>query len=405
MLLTKRSRGDGGRMGQATREQCSRELRRSASRGRCAVPRTRQQADRFRYLVKKGELVNPYPGLFADAERWNALTEIQRHRHLMRTLSSEHPSWVFVGASAAAAHGLEVCYADLETVRVAKLGNAPTFGTDRSLHMSLHSSDTTTVDGMRVTTLSRTVVDCMRKLPFSHALVIADSYLRRTFSTREQLVNLVDKPRHGLDGIAHARIVASYADGRAENGGESFARARMIELGFDVPELQVEVYDPVEKRLYRVDFAWTLPDSSRVFGELDGWEKYLNPQMNGGSTVGAFASERQRESRLTLAGGRVVRFRFSQVVDKGYFERLLTMYGIPRSRPPRLPSAHEKRATHHRARRCTIHDDDGWTIYATSSWGPCRPVSRERLIRVAKRLLRAKRMQAAAQASAQAASS
>ena len=37
----------------------------------------------------------------------------------------------------------------------------------------------------------------------------------------------------------------AYADGRSENGGESIVRGIMIDLGFALPELQVEIEDPL----------------------------------------------------------------------------------------------------------------------------------------------------------------
>ena len=63
-------------------------------------------------------------------------------------------------------------------------------------------------------------------------------------------------------------------DGRtaeARNGGESMARAIMIDLGFVPPDLQVEICDLDESdQVVAVDFHWMLPDGGVVVGELDG---------------------------------------------------------------------------------------------------------------------------------------
>lgn len=50
-------------------------------------------------------------------------------------------------------------------------------------------------------------------------------------------------------------MIASYADGLSENGGESRFRAFFIAYGFPVPELQVEFRDPLDpSQVFRVDF-------------------------------------------------------------------------------------------------------------------------------------------------------
>ena len=173
----------------------------------------------------------------------------------------------------------------------------------------------------------------MRQLGFPEALAVADSYLRATGKSSDQLQAMVSPPRKGARGIRNAQVVARYADGRAESWGESVARAAMIELGFVIPELQTSYVDPVSGMVYRADFSWELPDGQTVLGEMDGLIKYIDESMTGGDTIGAFVRERQRESRLTIGGRSVVRFTPAQVGDKPYFERLLASYGIPRADP------------------------------------------------------------------------
>lgn len=103
---------------------------------------------------------------------------------------------------------------------------------------------------MRATSLGRTVIDCMRQLGFPEALAVADSYLRATGKSSDQLQAMVSPPRKGARGIRNAQVVARYADGRAESWGESVARAAMIELGFVIPELQTSYVDPVSGMVY-----------------------------------------------------------------------------------------------------------------------------------------------------------
>ena len=133
-------------------------------------------------------------------------------------------------------------------------------------------------------------------------------------------------------------MVARYADGRSENGGESIVRAVIIELGFDVPELQVEVDDPMRPGASRkVDFYWQLPDGRAVILELDGLKKYyadtvLESERGAREVARRFAEERLRESHINLTGATVLRASFSQATNEDYLFRLLVRAGVPLDR-------------------------------------------------------------------------
>lgn len=126
--------------------------------------------------------------------------------------------------------------------------------------------------------------------------------------------------------------VLSFANPLSENGGESYARAVMIEEGFQVPTLQVELPDPISPSgTYRVDFLWRLPDGSYVAGEFDGLRKYNDPRYRGGRSANeVLIAERERESHLNALGLPVMRFKFADVLDRRRFVRLLEQFGIPR---------------------------------------------------------------------------
>lgn len=127
-------------------------------------------------------------------------------------------------------------------------------------------------------------------------------------------------------------VTAMYANPLAENGGESMARGTMIELGYEVPELQVEVPNPLDdNHPFRVDFMWQRRDASLVIGELDGMDKYIEPEMcKGRTSVEVMSAERVRESRLTIAGARVMRFHFDDVLDRTGFASILDVFGVPK---------------------------------------------------------------------------
>ena len=60
-------------MGEETRRSCDANLEVSENRGLYAVPKSDAELNRFSYLKGKGELVRPYPGLFASADVWERL--------------------------------------------------------------------------------------------------------------------------------------------------------------------------------------------------------------------------------------------------------------------------------------------------------------------------------------------
>lgn len=90
-----------------------------------------------------------------------------------------------------------------------------------------------------VTDIDQTITDCLVDASFVEGLIIADSALHEQLLSKEHLVEAVDKLGLNRRGVVTARRVARYADGLSESGGESKARALMIERGWQTPELQI----------------------------------------------------------------------------------------------------------------------------------------------------------------------
>ena len=307
----------------------------SESLGRCAWTSDRRIRDAFRHLVSQGEAFSPAPGLFVGRAYWAGCDAAARHLHIARAAGNKHPEWVFCGPTAALAHGLSISYRHLRKLHVvhATGGRWSSVSVEhyRSIGPSASFGDmVVAAQGLRLTSKERSVVDCMRAMEFADGLAVADSFLRQTGVDGVSLGQAVERCGAGLRGVGRARMVAARADGRSESGGESIARARMIELGFVAPELQAEFTDPMTGLTSRVDFLWELPDGSRVIGELDGRRKYVDPEMTGGrAMLDVLADERLRESRLTR-NARVLRFSYYDLQRPRYFARLLDSFGVPR---------------------------------------------------------------------------
>jgi len=209
-------------------------------------------------------------------------------------------------------------------------------------HMKIDSPEN--VDGVKCDSIEGTVLECVRKSDFRYALAVADSSLRLLRRNAKEMIERIETKCKGRHGIAYVKEVFGHANSRAENGGESYARAVMIENGVMLPKLQVEHYDPVTKTKYRDDFEWELK-TGNVAGELDGNKKYTLIAKNRGVTIEqVLLEERQRESRLRNQGLKFARFTFDQIRHVSSFLDILDSCGIPRiGINPRAPKPPAKR--------------------------------------------------------------
>ena len=156
------------------------------------------------------------------------------------------------------------------------------------------------------------------------------------------------------DPIFRLRRLCCFANGLSENGGESFARGTMIDLGFMVPELQHEFVAPNSRVKYRCDFLWRVSGGGLIVGELDGYDKYFvdstnsthaNINFNSSSDTQMLRNsynqtainrnidrQAERESVLFRECGvsKIVRFNFADVVGVKNLERKLVEAGVPR---------------------------------------------------------------------------
>lgn len=156
------------------------------------------------------------------------------------------------------------------------------------------------------------------------------------------------------DPIFRLRRLCLFKNGLSENGGESFARGTMIDLGFMVPELQHEFVAPNSRVKYRCNFLWRVSGGGLIVGELDGYDKYFVDSTNSTHANINFNSsfdtqmlrnsynqaainrnidrQAERESVLFRECGvsKIVRFNFADVVGVKNLERKLVEAGVPR---------------------------------------------------------------------------
>lgn len=298
-----------------------------------------QPADYRKESQTPSVYVSPFSGLYLRGEHWLALRDDELALHIIKGLATAHPSWVFCSYSAALLYGIDVSWELLREVHVAcpKGKKARNYG--KVIRHQLDAPIVSKQGGVQVVDVREAVFGSICSAPFELGLGIVDSALRLRLVSKEGLEAYAEVYGKGRKGIARARAVISYADARAENGGESRARAVMIEEGYAPHELQVPVRDPIDPlHVMRGDFGWRHEDGSLTIGELDGKQKYEDIRYtNGNDSVGVMMAERRRESRMSVYGVRIMRFPMQYVYDRWMLVELMQVYGIPRSQIPVIP--------------------------------------------------------------------
>ena len=296
----------------------------------CYVPRNRAEAQLLQRHMVKGEVVQPFPRMYALKSLWEKLKPNERELFIMRAYAELHPEATFCSTSAALAHGLPVSYAQLGKLHVrASVGKSMASGVQLVRHGACETP-VEIVDGMRVENIVQATVDATRMGSFEDGLVIADAFLSRCNEERVFLEEAVQELAQGRRGIEMAREVARYADRRAESGGESFARGVMIREGIMPTDLQKSFADPLDNRKsIRVDFVFELRSGEMVLGEFDGKIKYTDEQLLAGKdSIEVILDERKRESRLSMYRAPIVRFGWKEVREPGELKRMLATAGV-----------------------------------------------------------------------------
>lgn len=201
----------------------------------------------------------------------------------------------------------------------------------------LPADDIAVVNGIRCTTLDRTVFDLVRTLSMEAAVAVADAALRREAMRgsayderaaegwRERMLQRCAAARGGR-GVRQAEAAIRFADGRSESPGEAVSRLQLSRLGFRELRLQVPVSGP-DGRTYRVDIGI---EDVRSFYEFDGMGKYDELALASGRTVKEVVlDEKRREDWIRgTTQRRLVRAEAPHIVTPEALGRRLAAFGI-----------------------------------------------------------------------------
>ena len=264
----------------------------------------------FRQGLADGSLIRLTRGVYAAAVEHE--TPAQLHLRRAAALLSMHREEVVVShASAAIAHGLAVQVSNPGRIHVTV--PPPGRGRRRSgyhVHQApLDAGEIVTLDGLRVTSLARTLVDLARTTPYAWGVIAADQVLRRSMS-REALRAALDAG--GVRrGVEQARRAIDFADPRSQSPAESASRVIMARAGLPVPELQFQVIGP-DGWVATSDFAWP---EHRLVGEMDGKSKYSTGLRPGQTPEDAVLDDLRRQEAIRQAGFWITRWGWAEAWD------------------------------------------------------------------------------------------
>lgn len=290
----------------------------------------------FYAQVRAGEFTPLRRGVFMKTELWSALDPDSQYRaRIHAVVAHERTDPVVSHVSAAALWQLPWITTYPRSVHIlhdfADGGRSTKAITRHSVGLP---QTIEWIDGVRVTSLARTVVDVACAADFIQGVAIADAALRRTAVplpgvpattvTREDLLAvLATVPKS--HGTARALRTIEFADGSADRPGESISRVNIHLAGLTAPQLQTPLRG-ASGRLWHVDFWWS---QFNLIGEFDGKAKYTDERyLRGRTAAEAVYDEKLREDDLRAAGHGFARWPWAVANSMEKLRALLLAAGL-----------------------------------------------------------------------------
>lgn len=248
--------------------------------------------------VRSGHLIRLHRGVYAVGH-----ARLRREGQWLAAVLAAGPGAVLSHRDAAGLHDLRPA----NHVRI----DVSTGGRARSsekiqVHRTrtLDAQDVTTVRGIPVTTVARTLVDLAGAIPHDHlAKAVREAERQRTFDLGK--VEAAMAKTRGRTGPGHGALNAAIEECAALEHHHTRspledAFLRLVRSnGLPLPSTNALIEG------LQVDAVW---HPQRVAVELDGWQDH--------GTRRGFEQDRERDATLTSAGWRVVRFTYRQVTAR-----------------------------------------------------------------------------------------
>lgn len=259
-------------------------------------------ADGLKRAVRSGQVQRLRRGVFRVAP---VPTDRQvGYRELVIATALEAGDPLVSHVSAAALYDLPLVDADLEWVHTTcarAVGGQRKRGVHR--HVGHRPDDTQRIDGVRVTSPARTLIDVARTGSWRTGVSALDEAVRTGLVERSELVEELGAcgRQHGLP---RAQVALQLTDGRSESPGESVSKVVLHAAGIALPVSQVEIFSRTGRFLGRSDFWF---EGTATIGEFDGLAKY-GQIPDGPDARTALIEEKLREDAIRDEGGILARW-------------------------------------------------------------------------------------------------
>jgi len=203
------------------------------------------------------------------------------------------PAGAFSGLAAAWLHGLDVEPCNPIDVTVPKGEGVSGRSGMRVSRSRLGADDVVCVQGIRTTSILRTLEDIGRRMSLVEATVVADMALHSGIVELPTFKSWVSTRRGGR-GLVNLRLVADHAEPKSESPMETRLRMLLVLAGLPRPEAQVSIHDRKGRFLGRPDLYYA--------------ERRLGLEYDGGVHRDSLAEDNRRQNRLLEEGVRLLRF-------------------------------------------------------------------------------------------------
>jgi very-short-patch-repair endonuclease len=252
-----------------------------------------------------------------ETKQWRRVVGRSVLTALTTRLSEEGRAWaiylacgrgaVLSGPSALRRHGVDAPLGDKIWVTVPPERHLRIDGV-RTIREVLLEAEVVELEGMRVTTLSRSVIDTLRVLPERFGRDIADRALLRGWITAEQLAASVE----AFTG-RRGNIALRLYDERARSGARSEAERRLHHIledaGITGWVADFKIYDAGGNLQAVLDLAF---EREKLAVEIDGFAFHSDPER--------FQHDRTRQNWLLVADDwRVLRFTWDDLVGRAEY--------------------------------------------------------------------------------------
>jgi predicted transcriptional regulator of viral defense system len=268
----------------------------------------------IRARIRRGDWVRLRRSVYAERhalETWAGPGARQRFQAAAALLAMASDAAAASHWTAAALHDLRILGPVRHGITVSDPTNSSqrTYGDTTVLAVTLPASHVTTVAGVRVTSLERTVLDIARTATFREAVVVADSALRRGAerAVMQEMCHAYSRWR----GMPAAARVVGFADPRSDAASESLARVVFAEQNLPRPRTHALISD-ASGVVAEVDFLFEEHD---VIVEIDGKVKYVE-EAGGRAKGDRLWREKLRQERLEEMGFQVVRLTWRDLMDQ-----------------------------------------------------------------------------------------